>query len=1430
MFFCSFSGGCGSASSTMKCNACASDLPPGARFCPQCSAPTGGGTDTRRITVLLPEERRIVTVLFSDLKGFTSVAEKKDPEELGEIIAGLFARFARVIEACGGSVDKYIGDAVMALFGAPVAHEDDPVRAMNCALLLHSELAGFNQERGMSLRMRIGINTGEVVWGDIVGGARTVMGDAVNVAQHLEGLAAPGTVVVGPQTRKLAAGAFRFRGLAPTQPKGCTEPIQPFEVESRLDIAPEFHERHGPPSALVGRQRELDALMNAYETVRSASRPRMILLLGEAGVGKSRLLYEFREAVARSAVRPTVAAERCVPYGGSRFHPLAQALKKLHAGGDANHGIEGPAKPEPARGPEPHAGGGEAAEKTREIRFLRALTRELSGLPGHTETDRENFAHLLGIGIAGFEFPDARVMSLDGAHFHDGLKVAFRIWMEAVCARGPFLFIIEDFHWADRETLGLLRDTISRLRDIPLMIVCVGREEGLVREWARAMVPPASYVAGAGPGAAGGKATRFARADEARFLEHTSIIRLGPLPDAAVSELVFGLLACRNITRELEEFVAGKSAGNPYYAAELVRYLIESDCLVHAADGGDGGTATCSLKKSERTKNLPETLNGLLVARIDALGPAVAGILSAASVAGGTFWQGLVEAMVGRPVAKELAEAADRELVLPRAATDIPGEVEFTFKHTLLRDAAYGRLTRRVRRGFHKSAAGWFRAREPAWSKARLLALEAVHWKMADQPARAVRAWLQASEKASGWSLPETDEYLSAAIDTASRAGLMPTAAEPEASRESGREPVRRGATTSKIVADFPSLFEKRARTRLRLGRLADAKADAQALLAQAEGPVARAHASRLIAEVDALQGDVRSAERRYEEALDLLKGEEPLETADILCAQSELLGNVRSRFDEAAVLAEKAMKIATDRIGSVTDAEQAENIVVKCKSALGLQAVRRGRLDTAEPLLREVLAYREKRNDRRAVAIACGNLGLVYEDTGRFDLALELFQRQLAICEEIGYRRGIGLACGNIGQVFSHRGETARVLEYNNRFLAIAEEMGDMQAIAAASGRLGHEYSARGEYDRALEFYERQLAASESLDDERGVGIAVSNIGNLLFARGELSRAMDFFKKNIAIREKIGDTLGLAIGFCNIGNVYDRKGELDKALECQQKYLELSEQIKYRRGVGIACGNIGMIFCTRGEIEKALEYCDRNISIAEESGYRTGVAEAAFNLAAVNLLKGDLDRALEFQQRAYCVCSEVGLAALKTSLDLLLSEIRREQGALDDAVAGARGALTEFRRMGLRESEASAALSLTTTLLAAGKVVEARASLDGAEKLCERADWRDARDRLAFLRVRVLTEEAKKRRAGSRSDAEGPVTRAVEEGRKAVKMLEGSPNPWIRASALGALAGALRAARQTAEADEARRAALDLAENHRFALLARALGDSNDQ
>ena len=562
-------------------------------------------------------ERKVVTVLFADLVGFTSRAESMDPEDVAAILRPYHDQLRRELERYGGTVEKFIGDAVMAVFGAPFAHDDDPERAVRAALAIR----GAYSER-TELEVRIGINTGPalvVVDAHPEAGEGMVAGDVVNTAARLQGAAPPNGVLVGEATYRSTERAIEYTEAPAVDAKGKSEPVRAWlavQTRSRVEV-----DARAPRSPLVGRERELDVLVGALARVREDLSPQLVTLIGEPGIGKSRLIRELFERIEADPDVIWWRHGRSLPYGdGVSVWALGEMVKS-HAGI-----LESDA---PAV----------AEEKLRGA---------IHGMPDAAWIE-EHLRPLVGLGASGDVASDRRAEAF----------VAWRRFFEALAEQRPLVLVFEDLHWADDVLLDFVDQLIEWSTGVPLLVVAAARPELLVRR----------------PGWGGGK-------------RNSTTVSLTPLNDAQTATLIEHLLSHSALPAGVEKQLLARAGGNPLYAEEFA--------LMFA----DRASAS----------EVPESVQGVIAARLDSLPAESKTTLQRAAVVGKVFWLGALEAMDGvaaRELETLLHSLERSEFVRRQRRTSVEGDTEYQFAHVLLRDVAYEQIPRSDRGRLHVRVARW---------------------------------------------------------------------------------------------------------------------------------------------------------------------------------------------------------------------------------------------------------------------------------------------------------------------------------------------------------------------------------------------------------------------------------------------------------------------------------------------------------------------------------------------------------------------------------------------------------------------------------------------------------------------------------------------------------------------------------------------------
>jgi class 3 adenylate cyclase/tetratricopeptide (TPR) repeat protein len=556
-------------------------------------------------------ERKVVTVLFADLVGFTSRAEVMDPEDVAALLDPYHANLKRELERFGGTVEKFIGDAVMAIFGAPVTHEDDAERAIRAALAI----GDWASEAGIELR--VGINTGEAL---VTLGARPAdgeamaAGDVVNTAARLQAAAALGGILVGEQTAAAIGAAIELGDEVAVDAKGKTRPVRAWPV-LRARARSIVDRVHG--AALVGRQREIDLLAGALGRARQERSPELVTLVGVPGIGKSRLVLELYVGIERETELTSWRSGRCLAYGeGITFWALGEMVKS-------------------------EAGILEGDNTEEAERKLRAVVDD-PWVESHLRP-------LIGLGAA----------AEGGGSRREEAFTAWRRFFERLAERRPLVLVFEDLHWADDDLLDFVDHLTDWATGVPLLVVCTARPELLSRR----------------PGWGGGKPNALT-------------VSLSPLSDEDTSDLLAELLDEERLPDAQETELLARAGGNPLYAEEFVRMLREHG----------------------RIERLPETVQGLIAARIDLLEVEQKEIVQNAAVVGKAFWLStlaLLDGLDATALEQRLHTLERKEFVRRERSSSVAGDAEYSFRHVLVRDVAYGQIPRAERATKHLRTAAW---------------------------------------------------------------------------------------------------------------------------------------------------------------------------------------------------------------------------------------------------------------------------------------------------------------------------------------------------------------------------------------------------------------------------------------------------------------------------------------------------------------------------------------------------------------------------------------------------------------------------------------------------------------------------------------------------------------------------------------------------
>jgi class 3 adenylate cyclase/tetratricopeptide (TPR) repeat protein len=1050
-------------------------------------------------------ERKVVTVLFCDLVGFTSQAESMDPEDVEALLRPYHTRVREELERHGGTVEKFIGDAVMALFGAPVAHEDDPERAVRSALAIRD----FAVEGGLELR--VGITTGEAVISldaRPAEGEGMASGDVVNTAARLQSAAPVNSVLVDETTQRASRGSVEYEEGPPIEAKGKSRPVEVWmalAAKSRfgVDIA------HEARTELVGREREVAILRDAFARARHERVPQLVTLVGVPGIGKSRLVYELSQLAEADPDLITWRQGRCLAYGdGVTLWALGEIVK-------AQAGIVEQDSP-----PEVHA-------KVREAVASAVSDSDASWVESH-------LLALVGL---------AEESELGGDRRGEAFA-AWRRYLEALAEQRPVVLVFEDLHWADESLLDFVDELVDWVTDVPLLVVATARPELLERR----------------AGWGGGKL-------------NATTLALQPLSDEQTAFLIGQLLQRPVLVAESQQALLERAGGNPLYAEQFADLYLE--------------------RGSAEDLPLPETLQGIIAARVDALPEPEKGLLREAAVVGKVFWVSALGR--DRQEAGTTLHALERKgFVRRQRRSSVEGENELAFAHALVRDVSYGQIPRAERSEKHSRIAEWIESLGRPEDHAEMLAH---HWQSAlelssaagmDDPTLRERtrdALTEAGDRAFALNaFVPAAKYFSAALE------LWPEEA-------SGR----------------PQLIFRRARA-LQISdddRAGDALEEATAALLAAGEVDAAGEAESLRAQFFWYRGQRDAADAHLATAQDLIEGRPASPAkARILC--------VAARFRMLAGDGEQALRVGQEALALAED--------------LALDELRAHALATIGGAKEIVLGTGGMEELERALEIALAasspiastivnNLAVAKFRGGKLIEAAELYREAYRLAERFGDGSGLRWSRGNLLFAMYFFGEWDEAEREADAFIAECEKSPHYLETNALAIR-GQIRLARGDVDAALEDWRRGLELARDAKDPQTVVPSLLTYAyglTLLGRRDEARRLADEALAVIARQPRMGGVLGIVVGVGQQLGIHERMLEILEA--------ESGERSPWREAT---------LTSMQGDFRRAAE-------LYEAMGARTQAADARLHAARELIEAGQRNEGEVELQKALAFYRSVG-------------------------------------------------------------------------------------------------------------------------------------------------------------------------------------------
>jgi predicted ATPase/class 3 adenylate cyclase len=1257
----------------------------------------------------LAGERKQVTVLFCDLANSTALAERIGPEAMHALLNRFFELALDGVHRYEGTINQFLGDGFMALFGAPIAHEDHARRAVLAAVTLQRSLQAHHAElgepHGVACQFRLGLNTGLVVVGSIGDNLRmdyTAIGDTTNLAARVQQTATPGAIQLTEQTYRLVAGYFDCENLGLVQVKGKADQVRVYRVtgerdaRSRIDVARE----HGF-TRFVGRERELELLRESYERAR-AGRGQAISIMGEAGVGKSRLLYEFRQALSYEDL--TFLEGRCSPYGATvAYLPIIELLKQIlridtnDSSVDTTHKVE----------------------------------HGLQRLGVDLETTAPYVLHLLAVDPGGGLPAD-----LPPDVFKRRTFEALQMIMLTGAAQRPLVIAIEDLHWADPTTAEFATFLLGQVAASPILFACTYRPE-FVSTW-----PRKSYH---------------------------SAITLTRLSPRDGRQLLAALLGTTRIQDELVELVVEKSEGVPFFLEELVRSLRETGAMaLHEGQWTLTPAATALQVPATvhdvlmaRIDRLPEGAK-----RVLQIGAVIGREFSWELI-------NAVAALPEQELRTQLAALTDAELLyergLPPEATyvfkhaltqDVAYDSLLTPRKQALHGAIGGAIEvlcpERLEEQCELLAHHFARS---------VQADKAVHYlllagKKAEEMLFVHAQAIAFLEDALGCfaRLPDREAWKRKEVETLFE---LEMAYDNLAKRDDQRRILERLVHTAQALDDPVILSD----AYIRYGAFLSLAGAAQEALTYAERALSL---KQLVGdkreEVKALGalGFIFWQLGRYEEALQTHRailqvhrdlgdqGAQGLELTNL----GELLRQLR-RYQEALHCLEEAVQL----LSAILDPFE----LSPCYNSLGNVYRDLGEYETAlqyHHKSREHILRIGPLKESASTMISCANIAAIHSQLGNHREALQYYREALEMSRRLGDRPEMVATLRCLAVTHEILGEFPDALACYQEALPLSRDLGDRQEERGILLRLGDLYRQQlRDFPAALTCYRQGLAIAGKVGEDAVRLALLKGLGVTCWNLEHYEDAATAFEQALVLVEAAGDRAEQAVIRSSLGVVSLALRRYATALAHLQAGLAIAQALADPRAEGYILNALGNVYYEIGDQRLAMDCYQQSVQLRQRLLDRKGEGWSLYYLGRAQAEAGELDAACRHQEQALHLAAETGDAELQARTRIALSALQRcleDHEACGTALRYAQEAVELAQAHGLRQEESAGLSHQAMALLLLGQAEEARVCSEAAVHLLETGGRSDSdRERIWLHHARIL------RACGQKEPADGYLERA---------------------------------------------------------------------
>ena len=1009
-------------------------------------------------------ERKLVTVLFADVAHFTSISEKLDPENVHSLMDGCFKLLMEEIHRYEGTINQFLGDGIMAIFGAPVTYEDHAQRACQAALAIQRALVDYGERikkvHDTDFKMRIGLNTGQVVVGKIGDDLRmdyTALGDTTNIAFLLQQKAKPGQIVLSDRTYRVTKGYFLFEWLGEEKLKNRQKPIKYWELhhetisKTRVDV----EEEEKVLTRFVDRREEMGIMLDLFERAKNKE-GQVICIVGEAGEGKSRLIYEFKKRI--DLQEATYLESQCISYGKNiPYCPVVELLRK-------NFHISESDSPGEIR-------------RNLEVRMKRIDSRLQESVPIlykllSIETETEPCT------MADSEQAKEMIFEALGSLILWGSQIK------------TLIIVVENLQWIDITSEEFISSIIESIANFPVFLILTYR---------------------VGYGHPFGSRSYLTQISLNRFSDRES------------KKMIQALIPKHRIPYDFIQLVLDKADGNPLYLEEIIKSLIERNIISKDHTG-------YKLAKETRDIEIPETIQEIVLARVDGLEEHSKRTIQAASVIGKEFTLKLLARKedLEKQLKQYMRELKRLELV--REKSLFP-DIEYMFKNAVTKDVIYSSLLLKQRKELHRKVAEAIEIlyRE---GKDEYLEMLAYHYLHSDAIDKSISYLLKAGEKArSIYANNEAIEYFRKVLDLADR--------DKGSWEDFKKEAHNQSANLYDLVGDYPNAVHH--------------YLEGMKFLSS---PLEKSESLRKIGMIYEKKGDLAESLKFYEEAMDLIvDSEHPLEVGRI-CMNIGWVHNRSGDYHKAMDFCERALSVFRKMKNDYETALALNNLAVIHEF--------HGQWDQAEKCNKESIQLIRKTGDQRKLASFYISLGLLSWKKGSLKKAKNYFKKSFMLTEQIGNTFGLANASLNLGKVYVSEGNLSKAFSFMEKSLDMFERIGTKSKLCQNYIALAEAYLKKKDLKKAKEYCNKGIKIALEVPYRFDEGKIHMILGEIEAEKN--GKAEQHFTKSLEIFSSLGRKYELAMVMERLGQKNLKTGQKKEG----EKWMRDAKKIFEELGVQI--------------------------------------------------------------------------------------------------------------------------------------------------------------------------------------------------------------------------------------------------------------------